>query len=86
MAQHTYADVVLTGTMNPRRRSSRTRSATSATARWARTTGSNTLANAFHGGARNTVEACVVCHDQNRFSSTVMTNGLALSENYRSSA
>jgi OmcA/MtrC family decaheme c-type cytochrome len=46
------------------------------------TSGSNTLANAFHGGARNTVEACVLCHDQNRYSSTVMTSGRALSENY----
>jgi hypothetical protein len=47
------------------------------------TSGSNTLANAFHSGARNTVEACVLCHDQNRSSSsTVMTNGMALQENY----
>jgi OmcA/MtrC family decaheme c-type cytochrome len=28
------------------------------------------------------VEACALCHDQNRYSSTVMTSGRALSENY----
>jgi len=48
------------------------------------TSGSNTLASAFHDGARNTVEACVLCHDANRVStSTVMTNGLTLNESYQ---
>jgi OmcA/MtrC family decaheme c-type cytochrome len=48
------------------------------------TSGSNTLAEAFHGGARDTVEACVVCHDSNRASSgNMMTNGLALYESYQ---
>jgi OmcA/MtrC family decaheme c-type cytochrome len=40
--------------------------------------GSNTLPNAFHNGARNTVESCTLCHDANRSSSTVMTNGALL--------
>jgi OmcA/MtrC family decaheme c-type cytochrome len=47
------------------------------------TSGANTLAEAFHGGARNTVEACAVCHDANKVSSTVMTNGLVLNESYQ---
>jgi OmcA/MtrC family decaheme c-type cytochrome len=48
------------------------------------TSGSNTLSEAFHGGARNIVEACSVCHDPNKVSgSTVMTNGLALNESYQ---
>jgi len=46
------------------------------------TTGSNTVAEAFHGGARNTVESCALCHDPLRSSSTVMTSGLALQEAY----
>jgi OmcA/MtrC family decaheme c-type cytochrome len=46
------------------------------------TTGSNTEDYAFHKGARHTVESCVLCHDQNRYSSTVMTSGRQLSENY----
>src|SRR5690606_15623172 len=32
--------------------------------------------------ARNIVEACVVCHDPGRVSSTVMANGMALNESY----
>ena len=48
------------------------------------TSGSNTLANAFHSGARNTVESCVLCHDANRASSgNMMTNGLPLYESYQ---
>jgi OmcA/MtrC family decaheme c-type cytochrome len=47
------------------------------------TSGSNTLSEAFHSGARNTVEACVVCHDANKVSSTVMTNGLGFNESYQ---
>ena len=36
--------------------------------------GSNTLANAFHSGARNTVDACPICHNVNRASTTLMTD------------
>ena len=43
------------------------------------TTGSNTVDSAFHSGGRNTVEACVVCHDPNRSNNgSMMTNGLTL--------
>jgi hypothetical protein len=35
--------------------------------------------NAFHSGARNTVESCALCHDANRASTgNMMTNGLTL--------
>jgi OmcA/MtrC family decaheme c-type cytochrome len=48
------------------------------------TSGSNTLASAFHSGARDTVEACAVCHDANRSSSgNIMTNGLNVYEPYQ---
>jgi OmcA/MtrC family decaheme c-type cytochrome len=82
VAQHTYADVVLSGTPNPRRQVVSNEKCNVCHGALGTTSGSNTLANAFHGGARNTVEACQLCHDQNRYSSTVMTNGMALSENY----
>ncbi|HQR21014.1 MAG TPA: OmcA/MtrC family decaheme c-type cytochrome, partial [Burkholderiaceae bacterium] len=82
VAQNTYADVVLTGTMNPRRQVVSNEKCSVCHAALGTTTGSNTQAYAFHGGARHTVESCVLCHDQNRYTSTVMTNGRALSENY----
>lgn len=82
VAQHTYADVALSGPLNPRRQVVSNEKCNVCHGALGTTTGSNTKANAFHGGARNTVEACVLCHDPNRYSSTVMTNGLALSENY----
>jgi OmcA/MtrC family decaheme c-type cytochrome len=82
VAQHTAADVVISGPSNPRRQVVSNEKCNVCHGALGTTSGSNTLAEAFHGGARNTVEACVLCHDQNRFSSTVMTNGRALSENY----
>jgi len=82
VAQHTYADVVLSGALNPRRQIVSNEKCNVCHGALGTTSGSNTLANAFHGGARNTVEACMVCHDQNRMSSTVMTDGQALQENY----
>ena len=82
VVQHTFADVVLSGPANPRRQVVASQKCNVCHGALGTTTGSNTKAEAFHGGARNTVEACVICHDQGRFSSTVMANGLALSENY----
>jgi OmcA/MtrC family decaheme c-type cytochrome len=82
VVQHTYADVALSGPLTPRRQVVSNEKCNVCHGALGTTSGSNTLANAFHGGARNTVEACVVCHDPNRYSSTVMTNGRALSENY----
>ena len=66
VAQHTYADVVLTGALIPRRQVVSNEKCNVCHGALGTTTGSNTLADAFHGGARNTVEACVLCHDQNR--------------------
>ena len=85
VAQHTYADVVLSGTSSPRRQIVSNDKCNVCHGALGTTTGSNSnpkLTEAFHSGARNTVESCVLCHDQNRASSTVMTNGMALQENY----
>jgi OmcA/MtrC family decaheme c-type cytochrome len=83
VVQHTFKDVVLSGTLNPRRAVVSNDKCNVCHGALGTTSGSNTLANAFHGGARNTVEACVICHDPNRMSSTIMTNGLALNESYQ---
>jgi OmcA/MtrC family decaheme c-type cytochrome len=83
VVQHTHADVALSGPLNPRRQIVSNEKCNVCHGALGTTSGSNTLANAFHGGARNTVESCALCHDQNRVSSsTVMTNGMALQENY----
>lgn len=82
IARHTSADVALSGPLNPRRQVVSNEKCNVCHGALGTTSGSNTLAEAFHGGARNTVEACALCHDQNRYSSTVMTSGQALSENY----
>jgi OmcA/MtrC family decaheme c-type cytochrome len=82
VAQHTYKDVVLSGASNPRRQVVSNEKCNVCHGALGTTSGSNTLAEAFHSGARNTVESCALCHDQNRVSSTVMTSGLALQENY----
>ncbi len=81
--QHAYKDVVLSGALNPRRQIVANEKCNVCHGALGTTSGSNTLANAFHSGARNTVEACVLCHDANRMSSTVMTNGRALAESYQ---
>ncbi len=82
VARHTHADVVLSGSLNARRQVVSNDKCNVCHGALGTTTGSNTKSEAFHGGARNTVEACVLCHDPNRFSSTVMADGRALSENY----
>ena len=82
VAQNTFADVVLTGPMNPRRQVVSNEKCSVCHAALGTTTGSNTKAYAFHDGARHTVESCALCHDQNRMSSTVMTSGQSLQENY----
>jgi len=84
VVQHTYKDVLLSGNaMNPRRVIVSNEKCNVCHGALGTTTGSNTADNAFHSGARNTVESCVVCHDANRASSTIMTNGLALNESYQ---
>jgi OmcA/MtrC family decaheme c-type cytochrome len=83
VAQHSFKDVVISGPLNPRRQIVSNEKCNVCHGALGTTTGSNTVANAFHDGARNTVESCVLCHDPNRVSSsTTMTNGRALGENY----
>jgi OmcA/MtrC family decaheme c-type cytochrome len=81
--QHTSLDLALAGPLVPRREIVSTEKCNVCHGMLGTASASNTLDNAFHGGARNTVEACVVCHDPNRMSSTLMTNGLALNESFQ---
>lgn len=81
--QHTYLELALSGSLQARRSIVATEKCNVCHSTLGTASGSNTLANAFHSGARNMVEACVVCHDANRVSTTVMTNGLALNESYQ---
>lgn len=83
VVQHTFRELALSGPLVPRREIVANEKCNACHGALGTTSGSNTLDNAFHGGARNTVEACVMCHDVNRMSSTVMTNGLALNESYQ---
>lgn len=84
VVQHAYKDVLLSGSvLNPRRAVVSNEKCNVCHGALGTTSGSNTADNAFHDGARNTVESCVVCHDANRASSTLMTNGLALNESYQ---
>jgi len=82
VAQNTWKDVLLNGNFNPRRQVVSSEKCNVCHGALGTTTGSNTVAEAFHGGARNTVESCALCHDPLRSSSTVMTNGIALQESY----
>ncbi len=81
--QHTFKELALSGTLQARRVIVSNDKCNVCHGLLGTTSSSNILPNAFHGGARNTVEACVVCHDANRMSSTIMTNGLALNESYQ---
>lgn len=83
VVQHTFKELALSGPLNPRRVIVATEKCNACHGALGTTSGSNTLAEAFHGGARNIVEACVTCHDVNKMSSTIMTNGLALNESYQ---
>lgn len=83
VVQHAFQDFAISGPLNPRRTIVATEKCNVCHGALGTTSGSNTLANAFHGGARNIVQACVVCHDPGRVSSTVMANGLAMNESYQ---
>jgi len=84
VVQNTYKDFVISGNLSPRREIVSSAKCNDCHGALGTTSGSNTLANAFHSGARNTVESCVLCHDSNRASSgNMMTNGLALYESYQ---
>ena len=83
VVQHTYADFAISGTLNPRRQVVSNEKCNVCHGLLGTTTGSNTVSNAFHSGARDTVESCALCHDALRSSSTVMTNGTTLQESYQ---
>jgi OmcA/MtrC family decaheme c-type cytochrome len=83
VVQHTYADFAISGTLNPRRQVVSNDKCNVCHGLLGTTTGSNTVSNAFHSGARDTVESCALCHDALRSSSTVMTNGTTLQESYQ---
>lgn len=81
--QHSYQELALGGSLQARRSIVSNEKCNVCHSALGAASGSNTLANAFHSGARTLVEACVLCHDANRVSTTVMTNGLALNESYQ---
>jgi OmcA/MtrC family decaheme c-type cytochrome len=84
VVQHTSTELALTGTLQPRRVVVSNDKCNVCHGALGSTSGSNTLANAFHGGARDTVQVCVTCHDVNKTSSaTAMTSGLSLQESYQ---
>jgi OmcA/MtrC family decaheme c-type cytochrome len=84
IVQHTFKEVALTGTLQPRRTIVATEKCNACHGALGTTSGSNTLSEAFHSGGRDIVEACVVCHDPNRSSNgNMMTNGLNLYEPYQ---
>ena len=66
VVQNAYTELALSGPLTPRRTIVATEKCNACHGALGATSGSNTLANAFHGGARNRVEACVTCHDVNR--------------------
>lgn len=83
VVQHAYRDFAISGALTPRRAVVSNEKCNVCHGALGTTTGSNTVAEAFHSGARNTVEACALCHDALRSSSTVMTSGLGLQESYQ---
>ena len=83
LVQHSSTELALSGTLQPRRTIVSNEKCNACHSKLGAASGSNTLPNAFHSGGRNMVEACVLCHDANRVSTTVMTNGMALNESYQ---
>ena len=81
--QNTYKDVALSGPLTPRREIVSNDKCNACHSLLGTTSGSNILSNAFHGGSRDIVQACVVCHDPNRMSSTVMSDGSGWNESYQ---
>jgi OmcA/MtrC family decaheme c-type cytochrome len=71
---NTFEDFTIDGTLQPRRQVVSTDKCNVCHAFLGTASASNTLANAFHGGARNTVDACPICHNANRASTTLMTD------------
>ncbi len=74
--QNTYKDFAISGTLTQRRTVVSNDKCNACHSTLGTAAGSNTHLNAFHGGSRNFVEACVICHDPGRVSSgTVMADG-----------
>lgn len=71
---NTYQDFAIDGTLVPRREVVSSAKCNACHGMLGTASGSNTLANAFHSGARNTVQACPICHTVNRASTTLMTD------------
>lgn len=86
VVQHTSTEFAISGLLNPRRTIVSNEKCNVCHSALGTTSGSNTVDNAFHGGARNTVQACVLCHDSGlahrRPTASVMTNGLPLYESF----
>jgi OmcA/MtrC family decaheme c-type cytochrome len=84
VVQHTSTELALTGSLQPRRVIVSNDKCNVCHGALGSTSGSNTLANAFHGGGRDTVQVCITCHDVNKASSgTVMTSGMSFQESYQ---
>jgi len=83
VAQNAYKELAITGNLQPRRTIVATEKCNICHGALGTTSGSNTLSEAIHGGARNRVEACVVCHDANKTTTTIMTDGSAFNESYQ---
>jgi OmcA/MtrC family decaheme c-type cytochrome len=84
VVQHAYKDFVISGAASPRRQVVSNEKCNVCHGALGTTSGSNTKAEAFHSGARNTVESCALCHDALRSSSsTKMTSGVDLQESFQ---
>jgi len=83
VVQHASSEFAISGALKPRRKIVSTEKCNVCHGGLGTASASNLKANAFHGGGRTTVEACVTCHDPNRMSATAMTNGAELQESYQ---
>ena len=81
--QHTLKEVALSGTLTPRREIVSNDKCNACHSLLGTASASNILTNAFHGGARDIVEACVICHDSSRISSSVMADGNGFNESFQ---
>jgi len=75
--QNTSTEIVISGSLLPRRTVVATEKCNVCHGILGSTSGSNTLPEAFHNGANSSVETCAVCHDVNTTSATktFTTNG-----------
>jgi OmcA/MtrC family decaheme c-type cytochrome len=72
-ALHTFKDFAISGALTPRKEIVSNEKCNACHGLLGTASGSNELNNAFHSGARNTVESCGgLCHDAGRGSTTLM--------------